>query len=66
MDGLEGGEELVVEKKSNDILISVFYESLNQNYYIFFTNQDVDIVLFLNWLKSECFIQAEKWKTIPS
>ena len=48
MDGLEGGEELVVEKKSNDILISVFYESLNQNYYIFFTNQDVDIVLFLN------------------
>ena len=59
MDGLEGGEELVVEKKSNDILFSVFYESLNQNYYIFFSNQDVDIVLFLNLIKSECFIQVE-------
>ena len=59
MDGLEEGEELVVEKKSNDILFSVFYESLNQNYYIFFSNQDVDIVLFLNLIKSECFIQVE-------
>ena len=59
MDGLEEGEELVVEKKSNDILNSVFYESLNQHYYIFFSNQDVNLVLFLSRIKSQCFIQVE-------
>lgn len=46
MDGLEEGEELVVEKKSNDILISVFYESLNRHYYIFFQIKKLILIYF--------------------